>query len=326
MSGLGFGFGFECLKHCRDTILKEPAAAQRSGADPQQLRTASAAAESCVSPGRIAALPRGSGRSPRASRLGYAVPPALASPPAAGLQDRRPPQSGDWELRLSKSPQRLTAASLPSYPLYFHLVLRHKLCVVCAPLSFPHPPTPLLRTQTHALLVSAPLRSPHRDRVAVPASPFPGGERLSFPHPGNRGPTFTVTSLSPTRSKGVPHLRPPAPASLRVPPAGLSAFFLSVLPFVCPPACLPPFLFSPPVTKAQAKGGIRKNTAVGSRSINTARRERPKVWNERKKAYGDKSQASATADALPMLGLHGGGQSPLAVCLGGIFSGVGRWR
>lgn len=151
-------------------------------------------------------MPRGSRRSPRASRLSYAVPPARAPPPAAGLRDRRPPHPGGSKLRLSRLPGSGRQPRCPRTHFIFIWSCDTNFAS-CVP---PSPPSaaPRLRTQTQALLDSAPLRSLHRDGTAVPASSFPGGKRLSFPHPGSRGWTFTVTSLSPTRSKGSPS--PPA--------------------------------------------------------------------------------------------------------------------
>lgn len=151
MSGLGFGFGFECLKHCRDTILKEPAAAQRSGADPQQLRTASAAAESCVSPGRVAALPRGSGRSPRAS------PARLRRPASPGTPaSRRPPGPPPAAIRRLGAPALQVSPALdgslaPLVPTLFSSgPTTQTLRRVCPPLLPPphHSPPPDTNTSS----------------------------------------------------------------------------------------------------------------------------------------------------------------------------------
>lgn len=140
---------------------------------------------------------------PRAalSRAAAAVPehPGSAPPSRQPWHPRQLPASRRVGAPAFQPPQHWTAPSLPSYPFYFRLVLRHKLC---SPLSPARPPPPY-SGHKQALLDSAPLRSPHRDGAAVPASP--GDKRLSFPHPGGRG------GLSP-----LPLSRPPGASESRI--------------------------------------------------------------------------------------------------------------
>lgn len=192
---------------------------------------------------------------------------------------------------------------------------------MCARL--PPPPTPLLWTQTQALLDSAPL---HRDGAAVPACPFPGGKRLSFPRAGSRGQTLTLTSLFPIRSKGVPHLPPPPepPFASRLRDFQLSPFLSSRFS-----ARLPAAFFIFPVSDLSPSQ--RRHKAKYSRMLQVYKysSERASKSLEGKEECVRRQKAkhrSAAADALVMLGFRGGGPSPFAVCLGGIFSGAGRWR
>lgn len=61
------------------------------------------------------------------------------------------------------------------------------------------------------------------------------------------------------------------------------------------------------MTSAQAKGGTRKNTAVGSSSINTAQSERSKVWKERKEEGSVRRQK---LERLRGRGAQGRGTAP----------------
>ncbi|XP_041341493.1 WAS/WASL-interacting protein family member 3-like [Pyrgilauda ruficollis] len=244
---------------------------------------------------------------PRLRPQPSSIPAGLCRPASPGIPaSARPPApppaaTGGSELRLFSLPGSAGSLAPLVLTLFSSGSTTQTLCRVCPPL-LPPPPTPLLRTQTQALLDSAPL---HQDGAAVPACPFPGSKRLSFPHAGSRGRTFTLTSLSPIRSKGIPHLRPPAPAPLRVAPAGLPVFPPSVLPFVSPPACLPASFFIFPASDLSPSQRRHKEKYSRVLQVYKYSSKRPSKSLEGKEE-GVRRQKPSTAPLLPMLWLCSG--------------------
>lgn len=297
-------------------VLTAPAAARRSGVVPHRPSPRRAA----LLRGTLPLCPR---LRPQLSSIRAQLRSAASPGTPADCQPSGPPPAAARRVGAPalQSPRHWTAVSLPSLLPYFIWFYGTNF-VRCVPAS-PHRPLSSSGHKHKLFLIRLLCTGMGRQSRPVP---FPGARGFPFPVQGAGAglSPLPLYFLLGARESRTSRRLPQPPFASRLRDFQLSPFLSS-----CFSARLPAAFSIFPVSDLSPSQ--RRHKAKYSRMLQVYKysSERASKSLEGKEECVRRQKAkhrSAAADALVMLGFRGGGPSPFAVCLGGIFSGAGRWR